>query len=210
MQQLREVCGLQQTLTLADALLTLKVGLHVWSQTLGHFMSVSCLLPALPCTCLQELMLVATGNGAVVHVTQKMAALLGRSVQQVVANGSAHALHSLMVEPFSQMHRTLAQVGSWMHTSDSLPAHACNLCLPSSSKLYTLLLLALLTLACSSDCMGAGSAPYRPPTPQLPLRVVHPSKSAEPSGQGAASARAHVPQEAAASAGGGGGARDVL
>jgi hypothetical protein len=70
---------------------------------------------------LQELMLVANGNGAVVHVTQKMAALLGRTVQQVLANNTAHALEQLMVEPFSQLHRTLA--ASIPQTAP--PAHSC-------------------------------------------------------------------------------------
>jgi hypothetical protein len=70
---------------------------------------------------LQELMLVATGAGAVVHVTQKMAALLGRTVQQVLANGSEHTLEQLMVEPFSQMHRTLA--ASIPQTAP--PPHSC-------------------------------------------------------------------------------------
>jgi hypothetical protein len=66
-------------------------------------------------------MLVATGTGVVVHVTQKMAALLGRTVQQVLANNNAHALEQLMVEPFSQLHRTLA--ASIPQTAP--PAHSC-------------------------------------------------------------------------------------
>jgi hypothetical protein len=70
---------------------------------------------------LQELMLVANGNGTVVHVTQKLAALLGRTVQQVLANSTAHALEQLMVEPFSQLHRTLA--ASIPQTAP--PAHSC-------------------------------------------------------------------------------------
>jgi hypothetical protein len=70
---------------------------------------------------LQELMLVANGTGAVVHVTQKLAALLGRTVQQVLANGSHHTLEQLMVEPFSQLHRTLA--ASIPQTAP--PAHSC-------------------------------------------------------------------------------------
>jgi hypothetical protein len=70
---------------------------------------------------LQELMLVASGEGAVVHVTNKLATLLGRTVQQVLANGSQHTLEQLMVEPFSQMHRTLA--ASIPQTAP--PAHSC-------------------------------------------------------------------------------------
>jgi hypothetical protein len=70
---------------------------------------------------IQELMLVASGEGVVVHVTQKMAALLGRTVQQVLANGSHHTLEQLMVEPFSQLHRTLA--ASIPQTAP--PAHSC-------------------------------------------------------------------------------------
>jgi hypothetical protein len=64
---------------------------------------------------------VSNGNGAVVHVTQKLAALLGRTVQQVLANNTAHALEQLMVEPFSQLHRTLA--ASIPQTAP--PAHSC-------------------------------------------------------------------------------------
>jgi hypothetical protein len=69
----------------------------------------------------QELMLVSNGNGAVVHVTRTMAALLGRTVQQVLANNNAHALEQLMIEPFSQLHRTLA--ASIPQTAP--PAHSC-------------------------------------------------------------------------------------
>jgi hypothetical protein len=64
---------------------------------------------------------VASGTGAVVHVTQRLAALLGRTVQQVLANGSQHMLEQLMVEPFSQLHRTLA--ASIPQTAP--PPHSC-------------------------------------------------------------------------------------
>jgi hypothetical protein len=56
-------------------------------------------------------MLVTSNTGAVVHVTRKLAAMLGRTVPQILANGSAHAVEQLLVEPFAQLHRTLAQVG---------------------------------------------------------------------------------------------------
>jgi hypothetical protein len=69
----------------------------------------------------QELMLVASGTGAVVHCTRNMAAMLGRTVQQVLANNNAHALEQLMVEPFSQLHRTLA--ASIPQTAP--PPHSC-------------------------------------------------------------------------------------
>jgi hypothetical protein len=52
---------------------------------------------------------VTSSTGSVVHVTRKMAAMLGRTVPQILANGSPHAVEQLIMEPFAQLHRLLAQ-----------------------------------------------------------------------------------------------------
>jgi hypothetical protein len=109
--------GLQRSTDLTLVHASVEVG-RDWS--LHRHVTTTTIIPSLSIP-VQELMLVADGTGTVVHVTHKMAALLGRTVQQVLANGSAHALEQLMVEPFSQLHRTLA--ASIPQTAP--PAHSC-------------------------------------------------------------------------------------
>jgi hypothetical protein len=55
-------------------------------------------------------MLVSDGRGRVLHVTRKLAELLGKSVELLKSNGADNALGSVLVEPFAQLHRTLGQV----------------------------------------------------------------------------------------------------
>ncbi len=57
-------------------------------------------------------MLVSDGRGRVLHVTRKLAELLGKSVELLKSNGADNALGSVLVEPFAQLHRTLGQVGT--------------------------------------------------------------------------------------------------
>ena len=56
-------------------------------------------------------MLVTNPRGALCHVSSSLAGMLGVSPKVLMANGAAHALSSLMTEPYATMHRTLAQVG---------------------------------------------------------------------------------------------------
>jgi hypothetical protein len=63
-----------------------------------------------------ELMLVTNAKGHVCHITSELAQLLGRTRQQAMALQAAHIIETLMVRPFSLMHRDWLQVRhrSWL------------------------------------------------------------------------------------------------
>lgn len=59
----------------------------------------------------QELMLVTDARGRILHITTKLAARLGRKPFDIMATANPNAIEQLLVEPFSQIHRALLQVG---------------------------------------------------------------------------------------------------
>jgi hypothetical protein len=82
---------------------------------------------------LQEMMLVVSTKGQVVHITHKLANLLGRSRQNLVGLTAPHLVEQLMVQPFAQMHR------EWMQVCDNRSqGKLCGVqpALSSHSKLY--------------------------------------------------------------------------
>lgn len=68
-----------------------------------------------------ELMMVVDGQGRVLHCTIALAERLGRTVPQVLGNGLANAMESLIAEPFAQLHRAL--VTSTPNAAP--PPHSC-------------------------------------------------------------------------------------
>jgi hypothetical protein len=55
-------------------------------------------------------MLVTNPKGHICHITSELAQLLGRTRQQAMTLQATHIVESLMVRPFSLMHRDWLQV----------------------------------------------------------------------------------------------------